>query len=99
MRTNSIYSGDGYGYGWFQRAIGGQEVHYAWGFGGQMLYIVPDLGLTVVMTSREDDPSARNGHRDDLHALLGRDHRRGRGGLTVQRLKYTARRPPPARRR
>jgi CubicO group peptidase (beta-lactamase class C family) len=70
VRTNSIYSGDGYGYGWFQRAIGGQEVHYAWGFGGQMLYIVPDLGLTVAMTSREDDPSARSGHRDDLHALL-----------------------------
>jgi hypothetical protein len=25
----------------------------------------------VAMTSREDDPSARSGHRDDLHALLG----------------------------
>ena len=70
VRTNSIYSGDGYGYGWFARSIGGQDVNYAWGFGGQMLYIVPDLGLTVVMTSREDDPSARSGHRDDLHALL-----------------------------
>jgi CubicO group peptidase (beta-lactamase class C family) len=70
VRTNSIYSGDGYGYGWFARQIGGREVHYAWGFGGQMLYIVPDLGLTVAMTSREDDPSARSGHRDDLHALL-----------------------------
>jgi CubicO group peptidase (beta-lactamase class C family) len=70
VRTNSIYSGDGYGYGWFARQIGGQQVHYAWGFGGQMLYIVPDLGLTVAMTSREDDPSARSGHRDDLHALL-----------------------------
>jgi CubicO group peptidase (beta-lactamase class C family) len=70
VRTNSIYSGDGYGYGWFMREIGGQQVRYAWGFGGQMLYIVPDLGLSVAMTSREDDPSARSGHRDDLHALL-----------------------------
>lgn len=34
-------------------------------------YIVPAIGLTVAMTSREDDPSARSGHRDDLHALLG----------------------------
>ncbi|MEP9385969.1 serine hydrolase [Mesorhizobium sp. KR9-304] len=70
VRTNSIYSGDGYGYGWFSRRIAGQDVHYAWGFGGQMLYIAPDLGLTVVMTSLSDDPSAQSGHRDDLHALL-----------------------------
>lgn len=70
VRTHSIYSGDGYGYGWFMRQIGGQDVAYAWGYGGQMLYIVPALGLTVAMTSIPDDPSARSGHRDDLHALL-----------------------------
>ena len=71
VRTASRFTGDGYGYGWFQRQIGGQDVHYAWGFGGQMLYIAPAIGLTVAMTSREDDPSARSGHRDDLHVLLG----------------------------
>ncbi|MEW9807755.1 serine hydrolase domain-containing protein [Mesorhizobium marinum] len=70
VRTHSIYSGDGYGYGWFLRDIGGQPVVYAWGFGGQMLYIAPALGLTVAMTSLPDDPSAQSGHRDDLHALL-----------------------------
>jgi CubicO group peptidase (beta-lactamase class C family) len=70
VRTHSIYSGDGYGFGWFMREIGGQQVVYAWGFGGQMLYIVPALGLTVAMLSIPDDPSARSGHRDDLHALL-----------------------------
>ncbi|WEK05951.1 MAG: serine hydrolase [Candidatus Devosia phytovorans] len=70
-RTKSRFTGDGYGYGWFLRNIGGEDVRYAWGYGGQMLYIVPSLELSVVMTSDENSPSAANGHRDALHALLG----------------------------
>ncbi|RDJ08802.1 serine hydrolase domain-containing protein [Rhizobium grahamii] len=69
-RTNSRFSGDDYGYGWFSRQIGGEEVHFAWGYGGQMLYIVPSLGMTVVMTSEETGPSARTGYRDALHGVL-----------------------------
>ncbi|MCF3642256.1 beta-lactamase family protein [Rhizobium sp. TRM95111] len=72
VRTNSRFSNDGYGYGWFERMIGGKTVHFAWGFGGQMLYIVPELGLTVAMTSDESGPSARNGYRDDLHGVLAK---------------------------
>jgi CubicO group peptidase (beta-lactamase class C family) len=52
------------------RQIGGEEVKFGWGYGGQMVYIVPSLGMTVVMTSDESGPSARNGYRDQLHALL-----------------------------
>lgn len=69
-RTNSVFNGDGYGYGWFLRLMAGEQVNYAWGYGGQMLYIVPGLGLTVVMTSDEAVPSARTGYRDALHGLL-----------------------------
>jgi CubicO group peptidase (beta-lactamase class C family) len=68
--TNSYFSGDAYGYGWFARQIGGENVHFAWGYGGQMLYIVPALKLTVVMTSEESGPSARSGYRDALHSVL-----------------------------
>ncbi len=70
-RTNSRFTGDGYGYGWFVREIGGQTVPYAWGFGGQMLYIAPALGLTVAMTSDDSAPAGRTGHRENLHDLMG----------------------------
>jgi len=69
-RTASRFTGDGYGYGWFLREEAGHDVHYGWGFGGQMIYVVPALGLTVAMTSDDSAPSARTGHRDALHALL-----------------------------
>ncbi|PWC24175.1 class C beta-lactamase-related serine hydrolase [Brenneria nigrifluens DSM 30175 = ATCC 13028] len=70
-RTQSPYTGDGYGYGWFQTRIADEAVEYAWGYGGQMLYIVPRLALTVVMTSDAGSPAARSGHRERLHRLLG----------------------------
>jgi CubicO group peptidase (beta-lactamase class C family) len=71
-RTNSRFTGDAYGYGWFLRDIAGTPVRYAWGYGGQMLYVVPDKATTIVMTSLDDHPAARTGHRDDLHALVER---------------------------
>jgi CubicO group peptidase (beta-lactamase class C family) len=70
QRTRSIHSGDGYGYGWFITEMRGHPVYYAWGYGGQMLYVVPDLALTVVMTSDETQASGRSGYIDQLHRLV-----------------------------
>ena len=69
VRTQSRFTGDGYGYGWFRRMLGGADVAYAWGYGGQMLYVAPERGLTIAMTSDTDSPAGRTGHRDDLHRL------------------------------
>ena len=52
------------------RQTAGHAVRFAWGYGGQMLFIIPDLALTVVMIS---DPTPRpraESHLPALHALL-----------------------------
>lgn len=69
-RSQSLFSGRDYGYGWFLGLTGRHPLRFAWGYGGQMIYIVPDLELTVVMTSQFDAPSDFN-HLAALHSLLG----------------------------
>lgn len=68
-RTTSPFNGHGYGLGWWMRTSGGFDVRFAWGYGGQYVFIVPELELTVVTTS--DAYSAREGdHNRALHDLL-----------------------------
>jgi CubicO group peptidase (beta-lactamase class C family) len=69
-RGNSRFTGDGHGYGWWVREARGHDVFYAWGYGGQMVFVVPDLNLTVVMTSDPAPVGARDDHVQRLHALL-----------------------------
>jgi len=60
-RTRSPFSGEQYGYCWFVSELSGHPLFYAWGHGGQFIFIVPELELTVVTTS---DPA---GPRDFDH--------------------------------
>ncbi|GAA5232396.1 serine hydrolase [Verticiella sediminum] len=72
-RTRSPFTGDGYGYGWFVSQVAGEPLYYAWGYGGQLLYILPGLGLTVVFTSDTSAPTGSDGYARMLHqTLLGR---------------------------
>jgi CubicO group peptidase (beta-lactamase class C family) len=72
-RGRSRWTGAGYGWGWFlaeARLPGGtHDVAYGWGYGGQMIYVVPSLDLSIAILSDETQPSARTGYRDRLHRL------------------------------
>ena len=66
----SRYSGFAYGYGWWIKETRGHGVYFAWGYGGQMVFVVPSLGLTAVMLSDPTTGSTEGGHLAALHALL-----------------------------
>jgi CubicO group peptidase (beta-lactamase class C family) len=69
QRTTSRFNGHGYGLGWWIRERRGYDVYFAWGYGGQYAFIVPELELTVVMTSDAVSPR-EGGHNRALHDLL-----------------------------
>jgi CubicO group peptidase (beta-lactamase class C family) len=55
-RTRSPFSGEQYGYCWFISEVRGHRMFYAWGHGGQFIFVVPDLELTIATTSQPDGP-------------------------------------------
>lgn len=71
-RTVSPWSNDAYGYGWFLRRLGGIEVAYARGYGGQLIHVAPQAGLVVAMTSDTSRASRGDGYVEALHALVER---------------------------
>ena len=69
-RTRSRWSGRLYGYGWWMRELAGQRAYYAWGYGGQFIFVIPNLELVVVATSSANPGPGRRGHRRALDQLL-----------------------------
>ena len=47
-----------YGYQWWIRSFGGYDAYYAMGHGGQFIFVVPELELVAVITSRFQDTYA-----------------------------------------
>ncbi len=59
-----------YGYGFWIRDLAGHDSYYAWGYGGQFVFIVPDLQLVVVTTSRSDVSRERRDHLGAIYDLV-----------------------------
>lgn len=69
-RTRSPYSGLNYGYGWFLGRSGGQDYALARGYGGQVICIVPELDLSLALTSDPALPARSAGHFGDIMRLI-----------------------------
>ena len=71
-RTRSRRGNDRlYGYGWWIREMAELPVFYAWGYGGQFIFCVPDLDLVVVTTSSITS-DGRRGHLGAVYGLVER---------------------------
>lgn len=72
-RGQSQYHDDHYGYGWFVGELAGKAVYYGWGYGGQLLYVVPSLELTVALTSDPRPPVERGGYVERVHDIMAEE--------------------------
>jgi CubicO group peptidase (beta-lactamase class C family) len=59
-----------YGYLWWVHEIRGYDTCFAWGYGGQYIFVVPALDLLIVTTSSPDVSEERRGHRRLLFDIL-----------------------------
>lgn len=59
-----------YGYGWWLRDLAGMRVPVAWGYGGQLIFVVRELELTVVATSDSAPGPGRRAHLGRLYGLV-----------------------------
>lgn len=70
--VTSIYHGHQYGYLWFTHRFGGERVAFAWGYGGQYIFVVPRLNLVVTCTSSlANRPPGSERHNERILRLLG----------------------------
>ena len=61
-----------YGYGFWIRQFGEHDSYYAWGYGGQFIFIIPKLDLVIVTTSRADVTTERREHLDGIYRAIYR---------------------------
>lgn len=68
--TYSNYNPYGYGYQWWNKSTSGYTTLFAWGHGGQYIFMIPELDAVVVMTSSVTPASQRRTYKTPVFDLL-----------------------------
>lgn len=69
--TRSNFNPYDYGYMWWNRSVSGYDVYFAWGFGGQYIFLIPELDGVVVVTSFLENATQRRTYKEPIFELLG----------------------------
>lgn len=68
--TRSNFNPYDYGYMWWNRPVAGYDVYFAWGFGGQYIFIIPELNSVAIITSFLDNATQRRTYKEPIFDLL-----------------------------
>jgi CubicO group peptidase (beta-lactamase class C family) len=72
-RTRSSWSGREYGYGWWMDTLAGRQAYFAWGHGGQFIFVVPSVKMVAAITSVPLPGEGRREHQSALYDLMEED--------------------------
>lgn len=70
--TRSNYNPYDYGYMWWNRPVAGHKTYFAWGYGGQYIFMIPSLDAVVVILSSLDTATQRRRYKEPVFRLLRR---------------------------
>lgn len=68
--TRSNFNPYNYGYMWWNRPVDGYDVFFAWGFGGQYIFMIPKLNAVVVVTSFLTNANQSRTYKEPVFDLL-----------------------------
>lgn len=68
--TRSKFNPYDYGYMWWKKPVGEFQVRFAWGFGGQYIYLIPELKAVVVLTGSLQNADQSRSYKEPVFELL-----------------------------
>lgn len=71
--TRSDFNPYDYGYMWWKKPVGEFRVQFAWGFGGQYIFIIPELSAIVVLTGSLQSADQSRSYKEPVFGMLRQD--------------------------